>query len=287
MKIKAFLKSIIKREEFKKRPLKVMYNVIKWQFLSRTSLKIRYSWYRKLTIECEKSDTGFTGNIYYGLMERRETYFFIQAINKGEFFLDIGANLGSYTLLLNRLCGAKCIAVEPSSKTFKKLKKNIELNTLKNIKLHNFAAGEKNKIVFFTKSLGPENSIVEDSISDNEKVIQKPLDEIIEDDISFMKIDTEGNELRVLEGAQNILKSESIMVIMCEMNEKSKTFGINEKSLIDYVKSFGFELCVYKNSTLTPGIDHLPNKFFAKKEKLDIINQRLLDNKYRLKELEF
>lgn len=287
MNIKAFLKSIIKREEFKKRPFKVIYNVIKWQFLSRTNVKVRYNWYRNLKIECEKADTGFTGNIYYGLMERYETYFFIQALNKGEFFLDIGANLGSYTLILNRLCGAKCIAVEPSSKTFKKLEKNIELNTLQNIKLHNFAAGEKNKIVFFTKSLGPENSIVEDSISDNEKVTQKPLDEIIEDDISFMKIDTEGNELRVLEGAQNILKSESIMVIMCEINDKSKTFGINEKILIDYVKNFGFELCVYKNSTLRPGNDHLPNKFFAKKEKLDIINQRLLDNKYRLKELEF
>ena len=76
MNIKAFLKSIIKREEFKKRPFKVIYNVIKWQFLSRTNVKVRYNWYRNLKIECEKADTGFTGNIYYGLMERYETYFY-------------------------------------------------------------------------------------------------------------------------------------------------------------------------------------------------------------------
>jgi FkbM family methyltransferase len=287
MNIKAFLRSIIKREEFRNKPLKVIYNVLKWQILSRFRDKVRYDWHSDLIVECEKSDTGFTGNIYYGLMERYETYFFIKVLNKDEFFLDIGANLGSYTLLLNRLCGAKCIAVEPSSKTFKKLSKNVELNNLKNIKLFNFAAGEKNKTVFFTKSLGPENSIVENSIVDHEMVIQKALDDIIDVDISFMKIDTEGNELRVLEGAKNILKSESIMVIMCEINEKSKTFGINEKSLIDYLKVFGLEMCVYKNGTLVPGYNHQPNKFFVKMEKLEIINQRLLDNQYRLKEVEF
>ena len=58
MNIKAFLRSIIKREEFRNKPLKVIYNVLKWQILSRFRDKVRYDWHSNLIVECSWAESG-------------------------------------------------------------------------------------------------------------------------------------------------------------------------------------------------------------------------------------
>lgn len=57
--------------------------------------------------------TGATCNIYVGLHEFEDMAFVLHLLRSGDLFVDIGANIGSYTVLAGGAVGAKCISVEP------------------------------------------------------------------------------------------------------------------------------------------------------------------------------
>ncbi len=60
--------------------------------------------------------------------------------------------------------------------------------------------------------------------------------------IDVLKIDTEGNELNVLKGAENLLKQNKINIIYTEISETKKKFLEKEKNVIDFLSSYNFEL---------------------------------------------
>ena len=73
-------------------------------------------------------ETGFTGNIYCGLDEFQDMAFLLHALRKEDLFVDIGANVGSYTLLACSAIGAKGYCVEPVPSTYHRLMVNIRYN---------------------------------------------------------------------------------------------------------------------------------------------------------------
>jgi Met-10+ like-protein len=73
---------------------------------------------------------GATGNIYCGLHEFAEMAFTLHLLRPGDLFADIGANVGSYTVLAAGVCGARVVAVEPGPAAGAALAKNIALNRL-------------------------------------------------------------------------------------------------------------------------------------------------------------
>ena len=60
--------------------------------------------------------------------------------------------------------------------------------------------------------------------------------------IDVLKIDTEGNELNVLKGAKKLLEQNKINIIYTEISETKKRFLEKEKSVIDFLNSYNFEL---------------------------------------------
>lgn len=113
-------------------------------------------------------------------------------VKQGDTCLDVGASIGYFTLLFARQVGetGKVIAVEPTERCFKYLKKNVEKNGYKNVSLSKIAAWDKNEQVRVPVN-DPNPMIVEgktmDSLIGNEK-------------IDFIKIDVDGPEPRVLKG---------------------------------------------------------------------------------------
>ena len=71
--------------------------------------------------------TGATGNIYTGLHEFQDMAFALHVLRPNDLFVDIGANVGSYTVLAASV-GAKSISVEPIKIAFDHLMRNIHLN---------------------------------------------------------------------------------------------------------------------------------------------------------------
>jgi FkbM family methyltransferase len=157
--------------------------------------------------------------LHAGLYNEPETFKFImKSIKNSKVFIDVGANIGGYAIRAAKYC--KVYAIEPFPRNYKILKINEKLNNVK-INSFNIAAGNKNEKVklYYTPRKWDEPSIKQEQNYFVE-VEMKPLDEIInEESIDLMKIDVEGAEDLVLEGARNCLKRTKMVII-----ERSESF---------------------------------------------------------------
>ena len=164
--------------------------------------------------------------------------FFMSKI-KGKIFIDIGAFIERYSILLSKNF-EKIIAIEPIPRNYKNLVLNLRINKIENVIPLKIACYNKELELYF-QDTGPTSKIVKNS---KLKVKAKPLDQIIKElgikpeEIDLIKIDVEGAELEVLEGMKEILeKGRPILVI-----------EVNNNKIFDHIKSFGFvEKIVWKN----------------------------------------
>lgn len=151
---------------------------------------------------------------------------------KGDIVFDIGAHIGIYTLMAAKSIGKKglVIAFEPDCENFQLLKKNVEANGFKNVKLINAALGKtKTRRVFYI-SINPLWSSFSPPINISErKLVQvTTLDNVMEElclsHVDWVKIDVEGWELNVLEGGKNTISNYAKRIIIETNNEKALKF---------------------------------------------------------------
>lgn len=83
-------------------------------------------WINDLILPLEKGDTGLTSAYYVGLHEFEDMAFAIHLLREDDTFVDVGANLGSYSLLASGVTKANSIAFEPVPTTYNRLIDNIE-----------------------------------------------------------------------------------------------------------------------------------------------------------------
>src|SRR5476651_2134868 len=107
----------------KRHPVKSILRFIGWQLQSAFSPSglIIKTFVKPVKFYARKGLTGITGNIYTGLHEFNDMAFLLHFLRPGDCFFDIGANVGSYTLLASGVCKATSIAVEPVNSTFELL----------------------------------------------------------------------------------------------------------------------------------------------------------------------
>jgi len=168
--------------------------------------------------------------------------------NKELIFIDIGANIGSYSVLLADIT-QNIIAIEPHPQSNNRLKMNFKLNGIDENKIFQYAIGASNKEVYFTsfKSQSTINKVSKNK--SNLKVTQKNLDTILEFNKKYLlKIDVEGYELEVIKGMKDLLSKNCITGIIIE--------SFDGKAL-KILSTMGFEIS--KTSA---------NNYFAKKRSL-------------------
>lgn len=144
-------------------------------------------------------------------------------IGDGDFFLDVGANIGIYTLLLHEL-GAEVVAIEPVQTN--ELRHNLALNQI-DLAVWEVAVSDSCGEVVFATGSDQRNAILvgkADRIHDTTVVPSMCLDHLVPvRHIRGMKIDVEGHERRVLEGAAGILASQRVDFIQLEWNSECRT----------------------------------------------------------------
>ena len=135
-------------------------------------------------------------------------------------FVDVGANIGKYTILVgNHLKNGKIIAIEPDPDNFVSLKRNVKLNKLRNIVCINKAVYSENRTLKLYKAEGSVGHSVIVKPSNNYIEIQgETLDNILKNigvqSIDLLKIDVEGAESEVLKGSiETLKKSPNIKII--------------------------------------------------------------------------
>src|SRR5262249_61074379 len=104
-----------------------------------------------------------TGNLYVGLHEFERMAFLLHFLRRGDLFADVGANVGSYTILAAVAVGTDVIAFEPGESALSWLVRNVELNgVLDRVEVRREAVGAKSGMVFFTSGLDTMNHIAPD-----------------------------------------------------------------------------------------------------------------------------
>jgi len=172
-------------------------------------------------------------------------------------FIDVGANIGVYSLLASEIENVLVFSFEPHPVTFEQLKTNIDLNHRKNIFPFQLAISNYSGRQYLTDS--PEsaiNRIVNDNLSDTSllAVDSMTLDKALvgySTDISYLKIDVEGHEFEVLFGSTLCLGKIPILQIESDDQERVKGllrhYGYEGPYYINYLKK-AFQLSAQKRA---------------------------------------
>lgn len=170
--------------------------------------------------------------------------FFKRYLRPNDVVVDVGANIGFFTLMSSILVGkyAKVYAIEPHPRIYKYLRGNLALNRTENVRTFNAALGNRNGVVNFSNEKGDDRNLV---ITDDSGITVplRRLDELqIENDsISLLKIDVEGYEKFVIEGCGRMLQK--VKCIYFESIEKNfLKFGYKLADLLDLLTDRGFQI---------------------------------------------
>lgn len=220
-------------------PLKAWARFASWQVRSRIQEDVMIPWVGGQRLIVRRGMTGATGNIYVGLHEFEDMMFPLHFLREGDLFLDIGANVGSYTVLASGVCRAMTWAFEPDPDTVRHLARNVAINNLDSlVTIHECALGDTEGTIPFTVGLDTVNKVATARENNVRLVRQERLDALIGGAQPVMiKMDVEGYEEWVIRGAANLLTNKCLKIIELE----TVTIGINE-----ILVSNQFELAHYE-----------------------------------------
>jgi FkbM family methyltransferase len=250
MSILGLLKFIANHPLTKDSRYRSLARVVKWQIASRLAPgAIVYEWINGAKFLVKAGETGLTGNIYTGLHEFPEMGYLLHVLRDDDLFVDVGSNVGSYTILASAAVGARGIAIEPVPYTHLKLVENMRINHLEHrVVCLNIAVGKEAGLVSFTGDLDTANHVVASS-EHPAKSIQvevRTLDDVLLEEIpAVMKIDVEGYETPAIEGAQAILRNNKLHSVIMELNGGGNRYGYDESRIVQMMFDHGFRTYAY------------------------------------------
>lgn len=185
---------------------------------------------------------------YYGCFEEDTTRAIKSIVRSGMTALDIGANIGAHTLAMAKKVGpeGKVIAFEPMAWAQKKLRTNIELNSFTNIVVEKIALSNKANIgpAGFRTSWDKYES-TSDGVVPEKAVAFDRLDNYVENHnlstVDFIKLDVDGFEYKVLEGAVETLKRFKPTLSMELGNYTLEQQGDTLEALTTLLDSLGYK----------------------------------------------
>lgn len=236
------------------RKLRIVQLIIAW---SRPRKVVREGH----TIYLNREDNVNGAQIIAGDYQLEEKALYEKYIRKGDVVLDIGANIGYFTLIYARLVGEKghVYAFEPNKTNFALLKKNVEANGYKNITVHNVAISDVEKDGFLylnDYNMGDHRIYDSHNGRDKHPVKITTIDKVLNGKkADFAKIDTQGAEIGVLRGMKETVKTIHTMCI------EFWPYGLNRaqqgkpEDLLSLIKDYGF--------TFHERVDNIPDGDFV------------------------
>lgn len=181
---------------------------------------------------------------FFEVLLRGDYTEFGQSISPGDVVVDIGANVGCFTLLASRMVGptGRVIAIEPERRAFEQLERNIELNAACNVLPRQVALGARDgEITFYTGSSSLFGSLYPgDGQTPSQTVrmvtLASLMDEVAIDRCDYMKIDCEGGEYDILASLPSRF-AERIKQISIEVH---RIPGHHPREVHERLRAFGF-----------------------------------------------
>ena len=186
--------------------------------------------------------TGVTGELYTGLLEFEDSLFMLHLLYPGELFVDVGANAGTYSLLAAKLACGDVIALEPCKAAAQSLKLNLALNGVEDrVEIIEKGASDKVGALRFTTNMGALNRVTTHDGPNSVECRVAPLDDILAGKAPILiKIDVEGHERWVIEGARKAFASPGLVAVQIETGEAAV-----ENNVLGMMEAQGFTACAY------------------------------------------
>jgi FkbM family methyltransferase len=184
---------------------------------------------------------------------------------EGDTAIDIGANIGLYSLLMGKLVGktGRVYSFEPASKSFGILRKHLRLNSLCSfVEAHQILVGSEYRVEKFVEDGIKGTNRVGGSqfdgpgaiICDRQTIV---LDEFVENcgrTPKLIKIDVEGFELQVLRGAEKTLKT-SRCTVLCEVHpDLWKEIGYCWNDLEEFMEEIDYDIFDVSGNPTKPSV---------------------------------
>lgn len=234
----------------KDKKIESVLRFLKWQIgIRMISGAIIHEWVNGSKFIVRRGETGLTGNLYAGLHEFPDMSYLLHVLRDGDLFVDVGANVGSYTILACAAVGARGYAFEPIPDTFRRLVDNMRINHLDNkVECINKGVGASQGSIAFTG----DNDTMNHALSPEERDDNAIIVEVTTLDVALggqsptvMKIDVEGYETPVLEGAEKTLGCKSLHSVIMELNGSGSRYGYDESRILGVMLDHGFKTYSY------------------------------------------
>lgn len=181
---------------------------------------------------------------------------FRQSIQPGMTVVDIGANVGFYSMLSASLVGSKgrVYSFEPNTENCRLLLMSAALNKFDWLKLFPLALSSENGSAFFTPAIGSNGGLlpnVQDTLlSPNCTVVPTmKLDDMVTAPVHFIKADVEGAEYLALKGGEELIrKHKPIIAMELSVAMAGQISGINAPDFLRWIYSMGYSGSVLSQS---------------------------------------
>ena len=182
-------------------------------------------------------------------------------LGPGDMFIDIGAHVGYFTLLASRLVGpmGQVLAFEPEQRNYEWLLKHLRMNGITNVLPFHWACGAGAGVSELSvcpvndggnslRDLASEQQYVEHrNTMKKQPVFVTPLDQVMmgksgPGTVKAIKIDVEGFETQVLQGAMNVLTNARVPIVICENNPNAlRQARTSEDEMRGFMARLGYE----------------------------------------------
>lgn len=219
--------------ENRRRRCRALGRYAAWQVWERTAKR---PWRVRLTTDrvllCHPHSTIASGVLYYRLADYMEMRFLLHYLRPGDAFLDVGANVGVYSLLASSVPEVQVLGFEPSTLAYGRAQENLALNPVAGqVRIVQRAVGAEPGTAMLTLGRDAVNEVVRapgvagvEAEVEVEPVEMVTLDAWLDAErfrrVALVKIDVEGLEVDVLRGARRVIAAHSPALIV-EVNDSA------------------------------------------------------------------
>jgi FkbM family methyltransferase len=205
-------------------------------------------------------------SIFLATYEPEEVAIFRSLLKPGMTFVDVGANVGFFTLLAARSVApsGRVLAIEPSPYAVRRLRDSVAANALATVDVVHagLSDAEGTLPLFVPAHAGNHTPTMTEAGSDSVRVdvpvttLERVLRDRRIDRVDVLKVDVEGHEPRVFKGAEAPLRAGVVRDIVCEFNEEwLEKAGSSSASLDEFLRAVGFTDVTADNPILARGMN--------------------------------
>lgn len=235
------------------RRVRAICNAVGWQIYKRAIKRpLSVTVFGNLRLRCYPNSEDSSRILYFnGRPDYHEMDFMRNYLRPGDKFIDVGANVGIYTLLAASLVGptGSVDSFEPGPTAVARLRENVALNGLRQVHVHAAAVNATNGFVAFVRSRDTGNRMqtAKDIHWPTVEVASIRLDDVLKDGpYALGKMDVEGAEPLAFVGAQRLLSEASPPVWQIELVDHfARRFGWTAADLVDWLRERDYHLATY------------------------------------------